>query len=133
MTATTVLAVLAALIVAAAFGLALWSALEGRRLQRRQVIQESALMSLKGALSAVCSDELAVDQRQAEIERRMRQLAEQQEQLLSRDAEQGPYRHAVRLAAQGASREEIMKNCGVSRGEADLLLSLHGPRDDTRD
>ncbi|TVP87731.1 MAG: DUF2802 domain-containing protein [Thioalkalivibrio sp.] len=133
MTATTVLAVLAALIVAGAFGLALWSAMEVRRLQRRQMIQESALMSLKGALSAVCSDELAVDQRQAELERRMRQLAEQQEQLLSRDAEQGPYRHAVRLAAKGASREEIMKSCGVSRGEADLLRSLHGPQNGTPD
>jgi len=129
MTSTALLALLVAMIVAGAFGLALWAALEVRRLQRRQMIQETVLLSLKGALSAVCSDELAVDQRQAELERRMRQLAEQQEQMLSRDPEQGPYRHAVRLAAQGASREEIMKACGVSRGEADLLRSLHGPQD----
>ena len=129
MTSTALLALLAAMIVAGAFGLALWAALEVRRLQRRQMIQETALLSLKGALSAVCSDELAVDQRQAELERRMRQLAEQQEQMLSRDPDQGPYRHAVRLAVQGASREEIMKACGVSRGEADLLRSLHGPQD----
>jgi hypothetical protein len=32
------------------------------------------------------------------------------------------------MAAQGASREEIMKACGVSRGEADLLRALHGPQ-----
>jgi hypothetical protein len=129
MTAIMTLSVAVGLVVAGAFGLALWAALEVWRLKRRQMIQETVLLSLKGALSAVCSDESAVDQRQAELERRLRQLAEQQEQMLSRDPDQGPYRHAVRLAAQGASREEIMKACGVSRGEADLLRSLHGPQE----
>ncbi len=129
MTVTSLLAFFAALIVAGAFGFALWAAMEVRRLQRRLTIQETALLSLKGAVSAVCSDELEVDQRQAELERRMRQMAEQQEQLLSRDPDQGPYRHAVRLATQGASREQIMQACGVSRGEAELLRVLHGPQD----
>lgn len=127
MNMATILGLAAALIVAGAFGLALWAALEVRRLQRRQMIQETALLSLKGALAAVCSDEVAADQRQAELERRLRQLADQQEQLLLRDPEQGPYQHALRLAQQGARREEIMSACGLSRGEADLLLALHGP------
>jgi hypothetical protein len=36
------------------------------------------------------------------------------------------YEVAVRLAKTGASREELMSHCGISRHEADLLLRLHG-------
>jgi hypothetical protein len=32
---------------------------------------------------------------------------------------------AVRLARQGSSLEEIVKTCGVTRQEAQLLLRLH--------
>ncbi|OOG26214.1 hypothetical protein B1C78_05265 [Thioalkalivibrio denitrificans] len=103
-----------------------WAVAHVRRLQRRIMIQETALLSLRGALSAVCSGEMATDKRQAEVERRLRQLAEQQETLLMRDPEQGPYQHAMRMAVQGASREDLMKACGLTRGEADLLLALHG-------
>jgi hypothetical protein len=119
-------AVLLALIAVAAAGAAWWAVSRVRRLQRRVMIQETALLSLRGALSAVCSGEMANDQRQAEVERRLRQLAEQQELLLMRDPEQGPYQHAMRMAVQGAAREELMKSCGLTRGEADLLLALHG-------
>lgn len=35
------------------------------------------------------------------------------------------YEVAVRLAKSGASREELMSNCGISRHEAELLLRLH--------
>lgn len=127
MTTPLMLLAVAALVCAAiAVGVALWAVARVRRLSRRVMIQETALLSLRGALSAVCSSEMATDQRQAEVERRLRQLAEQQEQLLLRDPEQGPYQHAMRLATQGAGREELMKTCGLTRGEADLLLALHG-------
>ncbi|MCA1791226.1 MAG: DUF2802 domain-containing protein, partial [Thioalkalivibrio sp.] len=79
----------------------------------------------------ICSDDTVIDQRQVEMEQRLRLLTDQQEQLLMRDPETGPYHHALRLAEQGASREDLMNNCGLSRGEADLLLSLNRPSGDT--
>lgn len=36
------------------------------------------------------------------------------------------YEVAVRLAKSGATREELISNCGISRHEAELLLRLHG-------
>ena len=36
------------------------------------------------------------------------------------------YQVAIRLARSGASREELMSGCGLSRGEAELLHRLHG-------
>lgn len=37
------------------------------------------------------------------------------------------YDIALRLARSGASREELMSNCGMSRHEAELAVRLHGP------
>ncbi|MFO8004781.1 DUF2802 domain-containing protein [Thioalkalivibrio sp.] len=118
------------LTVLASLGVALWSMVEVGRLRRRMLLQEDALLSLRGALSAVCSEETANDQRQPDLDldRRLRQLTEQQEQLLMRDPELGPYHHAMRLAMKGSSPEELMETCGLTRGEADLLLSLHQSR-----
>jgi Protein of unknown function (DUF2802) len=36
------------------------------------------------------------------------------------------YQVAIRLARSGASREELMSGCGLSRGEAELVHRLHG-------
>lgn len=36
------------------------------------------------------------------------------------------YQIAIRLARNGASREQLMTSCGLSLGEADLVRRLHG-------
>jgi hypothetical protein len=38
------------------------------------------------------------------------------------------YETAIRLARTGASREDLIANCGVMAHEADLVILLHGPR-----
>lgn len=38
------------------------------------------------------------------------------------------YQIAIRLARGGASREELMADCGLSQHEAQLVQRLHGPR-----
>src|SRR5687767_3671818 len=37
------------------------------------------------------------------------------------------YQIAIRLARSGASHEELMEACGVTRQEAELMQRLHGP------
>ena len=37
------------------------------------------------------------------------------------------YDIALRLARNGANREELMSTCGMSRHEAELAVRLHGP------
>ena len=44
---------------------------------------------------------------------------------LNRDADQKFFKVATKLALQGASVDEIMELCGLSRGEADLICMLH--------
>lgn len=42
------------------------------------------------------------------------------------------YQIAVRMARSGASREELVSSCGVTRQEADLLQRLHAPSNRAR-
>jgi hypothetical protein len=69
--------------------------------------------------------------RELELEERVTLLSRQQEQLMMRDADTGPYFQAIRHARQGASVEELQQRTGVSRGEAELILSLHGGSEST--
>lgn len=40
----------------------------------------------------------------------------------------GPYVHAIELIQQGYGADVLMEQCGISRGEADLLLAMHKAR-----
>lgn len=36
-----------------------------------------------------------------------------------------PYSQAIQLARQGADVSEVAENCGISRGEAELIVAMH--------
>lgn len=36
-----------------------------------------------------------------------------------------PYSQAILLAKQGAEVDEVAENCGISRGEAELIVAMH--------
>lgn len=77
----------------------------------------------------------AVLERLDEIGRRLEQLERQ-----SADAAQAPapaaaggtdgqrYGEALRLVGGGAAPDDLVSRCGLSRGEADLFVRLHGNR-----
>lgn len=112
-----------------ALGMTLWCLSRMLYLQSRVASQEDQALSLRGALSAISEDGLRERQRGLELEQRVRQISEYQQQLTMRDPEQGPYHHALRLAGRGASAEELVRDCGLTRGEAELVLALHRPDD----
>ncbi len=94
-------------------------------MKKRLSEQETSVLSLRGAVSALYDDAQQVTRRQNRIEQQLRQIGDQQEQLLLRDPDTGPYRQAMHLAKKGASVEDLVTTCGLNRGEAELLLSLY--------
>lgn len=41
------------------------------------------------------------------------------------DETETPYAHAIRMARAGAEVEAMIRECGISRGEADLIAALY--------
>ena len=39
-----------------------------------------------------------------------------------------PYRQAIQLAQQGLGVDEVAASCAISRGEAELIVAMHGSR-----
>lgn len=40
-----------------------------------------------------------------------------------------PYTRAIQMARQGRNVSTISESCGISRGEAELIVSMHGPHE----
>ncbi|MCG5494037.1 DUF2802 domain-containing protein [Ectothiorhodospira variabilis] len=96
-----------------------------KEMEFRLQSQERALGALRGALSALHVEDQHAEEYRARIERQIARLAEQQEELLLRVPDEGAYQHALRLVRQGAGREALVDQCGLSLGEAELLLAMH--------
>lgn len=92
----------------------------------RIAAQEDELLALRGRLDALSEMDANARQRQAELERHLALLAEQQDQLMIRDADTGPYLQAIRAARSGTAANELVRTYGLSEGEANLVVTLHG-------
>lgn len=127
--------VYAAVAILVVLAMALWLSLRALRradrLERRQALLEAELAAAREALAraeaAAGETSAASERRHADTEARLAGIEEQQEQLRLLAEGSGGYGQAIRLARQGASVEDLARDCGLNRGEAELLVSLHGP------
>jgi len=80
-----------------------------------------------------------IHEKRAELELR-REIEQIKERLILLEArhyqppevdvpQSSPYQRAIHLAQQGRDVASISENCGISRGEAELIVSMHGARD----
>ena len=68
------------------------------------------------------------DRRLAALERAQRRLDERQDRIELSHAGERAYDHAIRLVRNGADAERLVRECGLTPGEARLVLMLHGER-----
>lgn len=60
------------------------------------------------------------------LRERLAQLDNKQQRMEQQDVQSLPYNQASRLVSMGASLDDLMQACGLSRSEAELMLKLHG-------
>jgi len=76
----------------------------------------------------------AIEERVASANYRVTELATQLQGELRATAAatdaQPRYQSAIRLAREGASRDELIASCGLTRQEADLVLRVHASKQD---
>lgn len=99
--------------------------LKVRRLHLCVKQRETEVLSLQDDLRALCAGAVGVGAHVERMEQQLRRLAERQDQLDLRDPASHSYGHAIRLVQKGASVEDLVSECGLVRGEAELLMRLH--------
>ena len=97
----------------------------GIRHKKRMLQHDAVLRRLQNDVHALCAGSINMGNYLSSLEKRMSRLAERQDQLEVRDPIQQSYTHAIRLAQRGVDVNELMEQCGLARGEAELLLRVH--------
>jgi hypothetical protein len=96
-----------------------------RRYRCRLDSQELQIDNLRNDVRALCTGAVGLGERVSRIDERSRRIHERQEQLQMRDPGERTYAQAIRMVQNGATIDEIIKVCEISRGEADLLMMMH--------
>lgn len=95
------------------------------RSQRTNRRQRAELLQLRSDIRALTTSSVGVGGRVLELERRLRRLAQRQEEFDIYESANQPYEHAIAMARKGANVNEIEDMCGVSRNEAELIQMMH--------
>ncbi len=96
------------------------------RQDKKRIAQlESTMDELQNNFNALCSGSVGVGRRISRLESKTRQQAERQSRLEHKAPDLQSYGNAARLANKGADMEELVDHCGLSRGEAELILFLN--------
>lgn len=67
----------------------------------------------------------ALKARSAELGEHLKHTRERQDQLEQRETLSRTYDPAIQLAHKGADVDELISACGLSKGEAELIMMLH--------
>lgn len=99
-------------------------------LWRRLRILQSSLTTTQNDLRALGNAAIGVGERAAQVDRQVRLLAAQQAELGLRqerldNTDNRTFDQAIKMVRKGASVDELVEICGLSRGEAELVAMMH--------
>lgn len=101
--------------------------------QARQNIAELAydsrnlrerLQQIEQEIGALCSASMGAGEHVVRMESQVQRIVERQNQLDMRINVERPYSQASQLVTRGADIDELVETCGLTRGEAELLVMM---------
>ncbi|HHI94959.1 MAG TPA: DUF2802 domain-containing protein [Gammaproteobacteria bacterium] len=109
--------------VALVTGLAalIFAYIKNTQLQLRLNEQQNRLHVLQTDVSAMCAGAVNLGEHLAHLEQRAHLLTQRQDKLEMKDPATQNYRQASRMMNKGAELEEVIEDCGLARGEAELV------------
>lgn len=84
--------------------------------------QDEQITAMQADLNAMCSGAVGIGEHLAKLEERTTRLTQRQDALEIQEAPERSYRHAIKMLRNGANLDQIMSDCGLARGEAELLM-----------
>lgn len=125
MIAALTILTLAALLGVGILGVAwLQASRNNTELAESTALLRQRLAQTEQQLGALCSASLGAGDHLVRLEQRVQRVMERQDDLEMRAGHERPYAQASRLVHKGADIEELVATCGVTRGEAELLVMM---------
>ena len=101
-----------------------------KQLKQYIVLQQKQLKEMAHELQTMTNAAYGVGKRINILAGQIRELDDRQEEFDLKDQGAKSMTQAIALAQKGASIEELMLTCDMSRGEAELLMMVHADMDD---
>jgi hypothetical protein len=79
---------------------------------------------LEQELAALCNASVGAGEHVLRLEHQMQRIIERQNGLEMRSTGDRPYSQASQLVNRGANIDELVDTCGLTRGEAELLVMM---------
>ncbi|MBI5039715.1 MAG: DUF2802 domain-containing protein [Gammaproteobacteria bacterium] len=97
-----------------------------RRLRAQLRSREDQTLRQRDDFAAMCKASVGAGDHLVRLEQQVRRLIERQDQIEMRTSGDRPYTQAIQMVQHGADVTELIANCGLTRGEAELIAMLHG-------
>ena len=94
--------------------------------QERDAERVVQVQHLADDLAALCRASAGAGEHLVKLEQQQRRIMDRQDQWELRAGSERSYQQAIQMVQHGAGAEELVRNCGLTRGEADLIVMLHG-------
>lgn len=96
-----------------------------RRLLARLLAAEQLVEQLQTDVRGLCSGAVGAAKRVSRVESTLRMQKERIERVELHEPGEQSYGQAMRMAKKGAPLDELVETCGLSRGEAELIITLN--------
>jgi hypothetical protein len=116
-----------ALLVAILVFLGIWLQRAWRgyhRLAGELHITRDRLQRAEQELSALCSASVGTGNHVVKLEQQVQRMVDRQDMLELRTSGDRPYQQASQMVNKGADISELVDSCGLTRGEAELLIMM---------
>lgn len=88
--------------------------------------QAARVQRLADDLAALCRASAGAGDHLVKLEQQLRRVMDRQDQWELRSGSERSYQQAIQMVQHGAGAGELVRNCGLTPGEADLIVMLHG-------
>lgn len=95
------------------------------RLRQHERQYKALITVLRNEIRSMTGSSIGMGKRLVDIEQRLNITVEKQLELENRDPSELAYNQAARLMEMGADVDDLVKNCGIGRPEAELMALLH--------
>jgi len=91
-----------------------------------EILQDAQqrIKQMEQELGALCSAAVGAGDHVVKLEQKVKRIIERQNLLELRSSSDRPYSQASQLVHRGADIEELVDTCGLTKGEAELLVMM---------